>query len=114
MSSEPCGYWVKSMRVGQKDQQKHRHQGELWAARQKPMGLTHLDGKLSGQNCPDCVTQAGQEAACSTERRLVLSRFLCTSQIEKPVVTDRGADETREFGFPKEVFEKGDCDCVSL
>lgn len=24
-----------------------------------PMGLTHLDRELSGQNCPDCVTQAG-------------------------------------------------------
>lgn len=105
---------ARAMRMGQKDQQKCRHRGELWAARQKPVGLMHLDGKLSGQNCPDCVTQAGQEAARSTERRLVLSGFLCTSQIEKPVGTDKGMDETCEFGFPKEVFEKGNCNYVSL
>lgn len=34
--------------------------------RQKPLspvGLTHLDRELSGQNGPDGVTQAGEEAA---------------------------------------------------
>lgn len=80
------------------------------------MGPTHLDGELFGQNRPDGVTQAGQEAAGSTQRRLVPSGFLPTSQIEKPAGTDRrvGRTRRREFGFPKQVSEKGNCDFRSL
>lgn len=58
---------------GQKDRQAHRQDANAHldseGTRQKPqppVGPTHLDRKLSGQNGPDGVTQAGQEAAGST------------------------------------------------
>lgn len=66
--------------------------------RQKPwpaVSLTHLDRELPGQNRPDCVTQAGQEAARSTKRRLGRSGSLCARQVEKPVGTESGVDKAR-------------------
>lgn len=50
-------------------------------------GPAYLDRELSGQNRPNSVAQAAQEAAGSAQRRLALPRFLCTSQVEKPGVT---------------------------
>lgn len=74
MRSEPCGSQGRSTGWGQKHQQGHRHEAKPHldgdGTRQRPLspvGPTHLDGELSGQNGPDGVTEAGQEAARRTQ-----------------------------------------------
>lgn len=75
VSSEPCGCLDKALEGSRKTSKNTGHEANYAlkgeGMRQKPrsrMGLTHLDRELSGQNRPDRVTQAGQEAARSTQR----------------------------------------------
>lgn len=75
MLREHVAVWTTALEAGRKTHTNTSPEANCAlhgeGTRQKPrsaVSLTHLDRELPGQNRPNRVTQAGQEAARSTQR----------------------------------------------